>query len=138
MQRWESGGIKNVRRDKINWLADAFKPAFLSDGLGRPSSMPFPPICAQFDSKIDMVPVVSTVRGGWNGLPLPCLRWRIDTVYRPPQSAEYVWMQAEGDSMSPDINDGDFVLVIFSPPLKTAITRSPFCPRGRHFKIFLL
>ena len=115
VQRWESGEIKNVRRDKINRLADALQttPSCLM-GWEEPSSMPLPANMRPFDSKIDMVPVVSPGRGGWNGLPLPVYDGAMP-VYDRRNPQEYVWMQAEGDSMSPDINDGDFVLVHLQP-----------------------
>ena len=52
VQRWESGEIKNVRRDKIDRLADALQttPSCLM-GWEEPPPCPFPPICARLTAR---------------------------------------------------------------------------------------
>ena len=66
------------------------------------------------DSTVSMIPIVSTVRAGWNGVPEPIYDGKM-AVYDRKNPQEYVWMKVEGDSMEPYIMEGDYVLVHVQP-----------------------
>lgn len=66
------------------------------------------------ESTAAMIPIVSTVRAGWNGVPEPVYDGMM-AVYDQKNPQEYVWMKVEGDSMKPYLMNGDFVLVHVQP-----------------------
>lgn len=66
------------------------------------------------ESTVAMIPIVSTVRAGWNGVPEPIYDGKM-AVYDRKNPQEYVWMKVEGDSMEPYIMEGDYVLVHVQP-----------------------
>lgn len=66
------------------------------------------------ESTAAMIPIVSTVRAGWNGVPEPVYDGMM-AVYDQKNPQEYVWMKVEGDSMEPYLMNGDFVLVHVQP-----------------------
>lgn len=66
------------------------------------------------ESTVSMIPIVSTVRAGWNGVPEPVYDGMM-AVYDQKNPQEYVWMKVEGDSMEPYLMNGDFVLVHVQP-----------------------
>ena len=66
------------------------------------------------DSTVARIPIVSTVRAGFGGVPEPVYDGTM-AVYDRKNPQEYVWMKVEGDSMSPDIKNGDYVLVHIQP-----------------------
>lgn len=66
------------------------------------------------ESTAAMIPIVSTVRAGWNGVPEPIYDGKM-AVYDRKNPQEYVWMRVEGDSMEPYIMEGDYVLVHVQP-----------------------
>lgn len=57
------------------------------------------------ESTAAMIPIVSTVRAGWNGVPEPIYDGKM-AVYDRKNPQEYVWMKVEGDSMEPYIMGG--------------------------------
>lgn len=66
------------------------------------------------ESTVAMIPIVSTVRAGWNGVPEPVYDGTM-AIYDQKNPQEYVWMKVEGDSMEPYIMEGDYVLVHLQP-----------------------
>ena len=60
-----------------------------------------------------MVPVIGTVRCGPGGLAFEELQGA--EMADVPNPSEYFWLRAEGDSMAPDIKDGDLALVHMQP-----------------------
>ena len=66
------------------------------------------------ESTVSMIPIVSTVRAGWNGVPEPVYDGMM-AVYDQKNPQEYVWMKVEGDSMEPYLMNGDLVLVHVQP-----------------------
>ena len=66
------------------------------------------------DSTVARIPIISTVRAGFGGVPEPVYDGTM-AVYDRKNPQEYVWMKVEGDSMSPDIKNGDYVLVHIQP-----------------------
>ena len=66
------------------------------------------------ESTAAMIPIVSTVRAGWNGVPEHIYDGKM-AVYDRKNPQEYVWMKVEGDSMEPYIMGGDYVLVHVQP-----------------------
>lgn len=64
-----------------------------------------------------MVPIVGSVRCGPGGLAYQELQGsELADVSNP---SEYFYLRAEGDSMSPDIRDGDLVLVHIQPDVES-------------------
>lgn len=60
------------------------------------------------------IPIVGSVRCGWNGTIDADYTGEYEPAYDVnPQ--EHVWMHAKGDSMEPDIREGDLVLVHLQP-----------------------
>lgn len=66
------------------------------------------------ESTVSMIPIVSTVHAGWNGVPEPVYDGMM-AVYDQKNPQEYVWMKVEGDSMEPYLMNGDLVLVHVQP-----------------------
>lgn len=66
------------------------------------------------ESTVSMIPIVSTVRAGWNGVSEPVYDGMM-AVYDQKNPQEYVWMKVEGDSMEPYLMNGDLVLVHVQP-----------------------
>ena len=83
--------------------------------LGR-DEMPKLPLNMRplMESTVAMIPIVSTVRAGFGGVPEPVYDGTM-AVYDRKNPQECVWMKVEGDSMSPDIKNGDYVLVHIQP-----------------------
>ncbi|MGN0107419.1 MAG: LexA family protein [Hominilimicola sp.] len=112
VQRWESGAIKNVRRDKIEKLAKALQisPAYLMDWEEAPQNEPknvFP-----IEGAYVKVPVIGRVAAG-----LGCLADNEIVGYEYTDAEDingaedYRFLRVVGDSMYPKIEDGDLILV---------------------------
>lgn len=112
VQRWESGAIKNVRRDKIEKLAKALQisPAYLMDWEEIPQNEPknvFP-----VEGEYVKIPVIGRVAAG-----MGCLAENNIIDYEPiskeslTQGEDYVFLRVVGDSMYPIFIEGDLVLV---------------------------
>lgn len=112
VQRWESGAIKNVRRDKIEKLAKALQisPAYLMDWEEIPQNEP--KNVFSVEGEYVKVPVVGRVAAG-----MGCLAENNIIDYEPilreslTQGEDYVFLRVVGDSMYPEFKEGDLVLV---------------------------
>lgn len=109
VRKWESGDIKNMRRDKISLLADALgvSPAYLmgwseeKDGRDLIAKLPV--------SNLTRVAVIGAVRCGPGGLAYHDIEGsELADVANP---GEYFYLRATGNSMEPRIYEGDYVLV---------------------------
>lgn len=108
VQRWESGEISNMRRDKIVLLAKALhtSPAYLmgwEDGTENQ-------ILFQ-KTKGVKIPVLGTVVAG---IPLEAIEDIIDyeeISVEMARQGEYFALKVKGDSMEPKISAGDVVIV---------------------------
>ncbi len=112
VQRWESGAIKNIRRDKIEKLAKALQisPAYLMDWEEIPPDTPkniFP-----VDSDFVKIPVIGRVAAG-----ISCFAENNIVDYEPIEACaiqdgeDYAFLQVIGDSMYPKFEEGDLVLI---------------------------
>lgn len=112
VQRWESGVIKNIRRDKIEKLAKALKvsPAYLMDWEEFPQ--PEPKNVFPLEGEFVNVPVIGRVAAG-----ISCFAENNITDYESiskdslTQGEDYVFLRVVGDSMYPIFIEGDLVLV---------------------------
>ena len=105
--RYENSYIENLPSSVLIPLAQALQttPEELvgRDGKAfRPgNAIPVRHLCP--------IPVIGNVRAGWNGL---AFEERLGADYADVGSpAEYFFLRVSGDSMSPQINDGDLALV---------------------------
>lgn len=110
---WESGK-REPNYATTQRLADYFDVS-IDYLLGR-DEMPKLPLNMRplTDSTAARIPIVSTVRAGFGGVPEPVYDGTM-TVYDRKNPQECVWMKVEGESMSPDIKNGDYVLVHIQP-----------------------
>lgn len=104
VRKWEKGIIANMKRDKIQKLADALdvSPAYLMGWEDIPDRIPM--------SEFHTIPLFADVAGG---LPL-LMDDRIVgevAVTGIPDNGEYFALTVRGQSMEPKIMDGDIVVV---------------------------
>lgn len=110
VSRWESGNIANMRRDRIALLSKALQlsPKIIM-GSGDSNDAPTPlnaiPVGEQ-----GMLPIIGNVSAG-NGT----LAYDDILGYEPVEkrysNEQYFFLRVVGDSMTPEIKDGDLVLV---------------------------
>ena len=113
VSEWKNGSSKSYTKH-LPKIADYFDVT-VDHLLGHSETPKLPPnMFPLTDSTAAMIPIVATVRGGWNGVPEPVYDGTM-AVYDRKNPHEYVWMKVEGDSMSPNIMDGDYVLVHIQP-----------------------
>lgn len=117
VRKWENGFIKNMGRDKIVLVAKALRvtPGYLMGWEDAPAvpgldTMPYTPPRA-------MVPIIGSVRCGSGGLALeePLGFEGADVA----NAEDYFWLRATGDSMEPDVREGDLVLVHKQPQVES-------------------
>lgn len=110
VSRWEKGEIQNMRRDKIEKLAYALKvnPSQILEIDNETSPSEVPPV----EMQLFNIPVFESVAAGFGAnadsqivdyMPLP-----FRTV---AESKECLVIKVQGDSMEPQILDGDYVMV---------------------------
>ena len=118
--RWENGKIKNIALPTIQLLANLFKvtPAWLSgledahEEVSAPSLGPAPIIT---DSTVTF-PVLGDLAAGYDNIALE--DWRGDTVEIPVsylngrERDEFIVLCVKGDSMYPNYQPGDRVLIL--------------------------
>lgn len=117
VRKWENGFIKNMGRDKIALVAKALRvtPGYLMGWEDAPAvpgveTMPYTPPRAR-------VPIIGVVRCGSGGLALeePLGFEGADVA----NAEDYFWLRATGDSMEPDVREGDLVLVHKQPQVES-------------------
>lgn len=119
VRKWESGQIANMRRDKIALLADALgvSAAYLMGWKEEaaparptlPDAIPYTPM--------PLVRVAGAVRCGPGGLTI-----EEDLGYERadvPNPKDYIYLRATGDSMAPQICEGDLALVHLQPDVES-------------------
>lgn len=114
ISRWESGDISNMRRDRIQKLADALRvsPIELLDDEtdGLKSIDEGSNINAVFSDGFRMIPVFESVSAGFgayaDGQIVDYMPMRIVS---DAEAAETIAIRVAGDSMSPKIEDGDLI-----------------------------
>lgn len=120
VQRWESGSIKNVRRDKIAKLAKALQctPAYLMGWEESDKSETAIPdnfdIITISEKDFAMIPVVGTISAGIGCLAEQHFDER-ELVYLPDLKGtklkDYFYLKVQGDSMYPMLVEGDLALI---------------------------
>lgn len=120
VQRWESGEIKNIRRDKINVLAKTLRlpvgVLMCWDELDSRVAEKFPNwLPGEFvdatQRKAVKIPVLGYVKAG---IPMEAIENIIDYEEISEEMArtgEFFALQIKGDSMEPRITEGDVVIV---------------------------
>lgn len=116
VRKWESGQIANMRRDKIALLAGALQlePAAL---MGWESKEPPLPTDAIPYTQMPRIPVIGSVRAGAGGPALEEPDGYESADVRHPE--EYFYLRVVGDSMSPDITEGDLALIHRQPDVES-------------------
>lgn len=117
ISRWESGDISNMRRDRIQKLADALRVSPISlleeetDGLTC-TDKPESNISAVFNEHIHMVPVFESVSAGFGAYADDYIVEYCPFIINSEREAEEtIAIRVTGDSMSPKIEDGDIIRV---------------------------
>ena len=119
VKKWESGFIANIKRDKIAKLAEILQlnPVTFINGVVETYadddfSLPSPNITKSYTT----FPVIGEVAAGYD---YPALEdWEGDTVDIPDEylkgrsKDEFFVLRVKGESMYPDYQDGDKVLVL--------------------------
>lgn len=101
LQRYETGHIKNIPLGRINDLANALgvtQSYILGIEEAAPVASPV------------MVPILGTVKGGYDY----CAQedfMGYEPTYDLKNPNEYIWLIVTGNSMEPDIKEGDYALV---------------------------
>lgn len=116
VRKWESGQIANMRRDKIALLAKALRvaPATL---MGWETSEPPLPSNAIPYTPMSRIPIIGSVRAGAGGLAMEEPSGYEFADVRNPD--EYFFLRVVGDSMTPDINEGDLALIHKQPDVES-------------------
>lgn len=115
ISRWESGAIANMRRDRINLLANALKttPDFIMTG-NITSTLPSPDVTEDTIT----FPVLVDVAAGYDQPAQYLQNWEGEKIEVPRaflhgrSPDDYFAMRVVGDSMYPDYQDGDVLLVL--------------------------
>ena len=110
VQKWESGDISNMRRDKIALLAQALQisPVSLITGDENPNSE----VTLLSPANVYMRPIYDSAAAGFNVLAQDTIIGYMPTyITTPSEQDKYIWINVVGDSMSPLIDDGARVLV---------------------------
>lgn len=104
ISRWESGEIANMRRDKIVALANALRlsPSVI---MGWEDDPP------QHTYKTVMIPLLASVSCGPGILATDNIEGYVDIPDSLSGTGEFFALSVKGDSMEPDLHDGDVVIV---------------------------
>lgn len=110
VQKWESGYISNMRRDKIALLAKVLKmnPAeLIDDDSSEPSN-----ISDIYTDGIYKIPIFETVSAGFGAYASSDIIDYIPIFVRNPDEVpDLMGIKVSGDSMYPKIEDGDIIVV---------------------------
>lgn len=120
VQRWESGNIKTLRDGRILKLAEILEiPPQVIMGWDDLDPAKFPP--PRITENYTTFPVIGEVAAGYD---YPALEdWEGEVIDIPTShlkghsKEEFFVLRVKGDSMYPDYQDGDRVLVLRQPTL---------------------
>lgn len=108
--RWETGDINNMRRDKIQKLASILGITPAEIVLGEKPNVDINSPIPFSTKNMVMLPVFETVSAGFGS----CADSHV-VAYEPAfgnyNKDENCWIIVKGDSMSPKIQDGDYILI---------------------------
>ena len=133
ISRWESGEIKNMRRDKIKALAKALQisPKLLMD-WNEEDEVGLPPYDNVIPIKKKSFPVIGTIAAG---TPIDAEQ-NIETYVPEDEDldADYA-LRVKGDSMiGDDINDGDIVFIRQQPDVEDGEIAAVYVDGGATLK----
>lgn len=106
VQKWESGRVKNLKRDTIKKMAEFFgvSPALFIGSEGEEKN--------DSDSGIYQIPVYESVSAGFGSYADSAItEFTPITVNNPSEVPYLMGIKVEGDSMYPKIEDGDTIIV---------------------------
>ena len=109
VRKWETGDIKNMRRDKIAKLAQALHttPEYLMGWNHEPSN-----IVLLDQSKVRMLPTYESVSAGFGALASSqIITYTPVFIQCDAEAAESLCINVKGNSMYPKIEDGDLVVI---------------------------
>ena len=121
VQRWESGNIKNLRHERISRLAEILEvtPAFLMGWSEEPTPTNYSHFECSDDeiykaggisvAALPLVAILGSVRAGYGGVAYEEIIGYETADVKNPEECFYLVVR--GDSMEPDIHDGDLALV---------------------------
>lgn len=104
VMRWETGDIKNMRRDRIDALSRVLQ-------CSNRDIINFQDSISTFEHQNAVkVPVIASICAGYGGVAEEDQQG-FEYVYDAKNPGQLVWFKVTGDSMLPDIKDGDLALV---------------------------
>lgn len=116
VKKWEDGYISNMKRDKISELAKVLKisPVVLITGELEENSKnnSAENLTVLPSNKIFMRPLYNSVAAGFGAQAEDTIVSYIPTfISNSLEKDKYIWVNVEGDSMSPLIDDGSKILI---------------------------
>ena len=116
VKKWEDGYISNMKRDKISELAKVLKisPVVLITGELEENSKDnsAESLTVLPSDKIFMRPLYNSVAAGFGAPAENTIVSYIPTfINNTLEKDKYIWVNVEGDSMSPLIDDGSKILI---------------------------
>lgn len=122
VQRWESGEIKNIRRDKIEKLSQALQttPAYLmgwDENKSHANTVSLPYGAVPYNPVIHKIPILGYIAAG---MPIYAEEHIEGYTYTERNGgAEYFALRVKGDSMNAvQINDGNLLIVRRQPTIE--------------------
>lgn len=108
VQKWESGTVKNLKRDTIKKLSEIFgvSPAAFIGSEERTE------LSVDTDRGIYEIPVYESVSAGFGSYADSSVaEYTVLNVKNPAEVPNLMGIKVEGDSMYPKIEDGDTIIV---------------------------
>lgn len=109
VQKWESGAVKNLKRETIKKLSEIFAVSpgnFITNEADRPN------ISAVYSDEIRKIPVFESVSAGFGTYADSMVADYIPMFIKNPAEAPLLMgIRVQGDSMYPTIEDGDIIIV---------------------------
>ena len=124
VKKWESGYIKNIKRDKIALLAEVLKLSpltFITGEIDNDISGAYGFPAPRITEDIVTMPVIGDVAAGYEHIAAE--DWSGDTIDIPVKYlhgrplTDYIVLNVHGQSMYPMYLDGDHVLVLLTQTL---------------------
>ena len=110
LQRYATGETAKIPLDRLEALAKALRvtPGYLMGWEKDAAEIGLPKGAAPVRS-VEKIPIIGSVRAGWNGLAYEEADGYEMADVRNPDT--YFYLKVTGDSMAPQINEGDLALV---------------------------
>lgn len=109
VQKWESGAVKNLKRETLKKLSDIFEvspAAFIDSEADKPN------IAAVYTDGICKIPVFENVSAGFGAFADSKVADYIPMYVKNPSEVPLLMgIRVQGDSMYPTIENGDIIIV---------------------------